>query len=79
MRRTAITTLLAMGMTETAVRKISGHAANSKEFYKYVELSQKFMNSETRKAFEKLNNLELIKEDISLFKFDTKKQDKLPG
>ena len=55
MRRTAITTLLSMGMPETMVRKISGHAANSKEFYRYVEYAQKFIDEETDKAFLKLS------------------------
>jgi len=31
MQRTAITTLLSLEMLETMVRKISGHAAGSKE------------------------------------------------
>ena len=36
MRRTAITTLLLIGVDEISVRRISGHAPGSKEFYKYV-------------------------------------------
>lgn len=35
MRRTAITTMLSLNMPENLVRKISGHAANSKEFFRY--------------------------------------------
>jgi integrase len=35
MRKTAVTTLLILGMPEPLVRKISGHSHNSKEFYKY--------------------------------------------
>jgi integrase len=54
MRRTAITTMLNLGMPEYMVRKISGHAPNSKEFFKYVQLSQSFMDDETDKVFEKL-------------------------
>ncbi|MDI1234543.1 MAG: tyrosine-type recombinase/integrase [bacterium] len=54
MRRTAITTLLVLGMPETLVRKISGHAANSKEFFKYVKYSESFLDDETDKAFNKL-------------------------
>ena len=46
MRRTAITTLLTMGMPETMVRKLSGHSANSKEFYRYVEYAQHAIDSE---------------------------------
>ena len=55
MRRTAITIMLSLGMPEHLVRKISGHAANSKEFYKYVEFSQKIIDAETDKVFEKIS------------------------
>jgi Phage integrase family. len=54
MRRTAITTLLIMGVPETVVRKISGHAAGSKEFYKYVSIAQEYVNQEVKKAYQKL-------------------------
>lgn len=54
MRKTSITTLLILGMPEPLVRKISGHASNSKEFYKYVKYSESFMDNETDKAFAKL-------------------------
>lgn len=54
MRRTAITTLLVLGVSETVVRKISGHAAGSKEFFKYVNLAQNYINQEVQKAFLKL-------------------------
>lgn len=54
MRRTAITNLLSSGMSEQAVRRISGHAANSKEFYRYVSFAQTYMDHEIDKAHEKL-------------------------
>ncbi|MBI3719695.1 MAG: tyrosine-type recombinase/integrase [Sphingobacteriales bacterium] len=54
MRRTAITTLLILGVPETVVRKISGHAPGSKEFYKYVGIAQDYLNTEVKKAQEKL-------------------------
>jgi len=54
MRRTAITNLLCLGMPEHLVRKISGHAAGSKEFYKYVHYSQSYIDVECDKAFAKL-------------------------
>jgi len=54
MRRTAITTMLCLNMPEHIVRQISGHSANSKEFFKYVKLSQSYMDQETDKVFEKL-------------------------
>lgn len=52
MRRTAITTMLNLGMPEHIVRQISGHAANSKEFYRYVKLSQSLIDEETDRVFE---------------------------
>ena len=54
MRRTAITNMLCLGMPEHLTRKISGHAANSKEFFRYVELSQSFIDQETDKVFNQL-------------------------
>jgi integrase len=54
MRRTAITTLLMMGVPENIVRKISGHAPASKEFYKYVSIAQEYLNQEVKNAYEKL-------------------------
>ncbi len=54
MRRTAITTMLILGMPESLVRKVSGHTASSKEFYKYVKYSESFMDDETDRIFEKL-------------------------
>jgi integrase len=57
MRRTAITTLLMMGVSETMVRRISGHAAGSKEFYKYVATVQDYLNETVKNAHQKLVNL----------------------
>ncbi len=57
MRRTAITTMLRLQMPEHLVRKISGHAAGSKEFHKYVAISQNYLDIETDKVYEKLNSL----------------------
>ncbi len=54
MRRTAITTMLILGMPEYVVRQISGHAANSKEFFRYVSVSQQYMDEESEKVFNKL-------------------------
>jgi intergrase/recombinase len=56
MRRTAITTLLTMGVPELVVRKISGHAPGSKEFYRYVAIAQEYMNHEVQTAYKKLVN-----------------------
>lgn len=54
MRRTAITTLLSVGMNEHAVRQISGHSPNSKEFFRYVSLAQTYIDNEIDKAHAKL-------------------------
>jgi integrase len=54
MRRTAITTLLMMGVPEVMVRKISGHAPGSKEFYKYVDIVQNYLDEKVTNAFQQL-------------------------
>ncbi len=54
MRRTAITTLLILGVPEIVVRKLSGHAPGSKEFYKYVSIAQSYLNNEVKNAYQKL-------------------------
>jgi integrase len=55
MRRTAITTLLMMGVDEAVVRRISGHAAGSKEFYRYIAISQSYLDTQVIQAFQKLS------------------------
>jgi integrase len=57
MRRTAITTMLCLGLPEHLVRQISGHAANSKEFFRYVKLSQSYIDNETDLFFEKMKDV----------------------
>ena len=54
MRRTAITTMLCLGMPEHVVRKISGHSPMSKEFFRYVSLAQSYHDKETAIVFDKL-------------------------
>jgi integrase len=54
MRKTTITTLLMAGVPEHAVRRISGHAPNSKEFFRYVQYSQRYMDEYTDKVFDGL-------------------------
>lgn len=54
MRRTAITTMLMLGMPENIVRKISGHAANSQAFYRYVNFVQAYLDQEIDKMHERL-------------------------
>jgi integrase len=64
MRRTAITTLLMLGVDETSVRRISGHAAGSKEFYKYVGIVQDHLNHQVKHAHDKLLQLQTLKSDV---------------
>jgi integrase len=54
MRRTAITTLLILGMPEHLVRKISGHSAASGSFNRYVHYAQAYMDKEIEKVHSKL-------------------------
>lgn len=54
MRRTAITTLLILGMPEHLVRKISGHGTDSKSFYRYVDYAQSYVDTEIDKVHLKL-------------------------
>lgn len=57
MRRTAITTLLCLGVPEIMVQKNLRDTANSTSFHRYVEYAQRFIDEETDKAFEKLSAL----------------------
>jgi site-specific recombinase XerD len=54
MRRTAITTMLMLGMPENLVRKISGHAPHSKAFYRYVNFVQSYLDQEVDKVHSRL-------------------------
>lgn len=56
MRRTAITTLLLMGVDENSVRSISGHTPGSTEFYRYVVVIQEYLNARVKEAHVKLLN-----------------------
>lgn len=60
MRRTAITTMLSLGVPEQVVRKISGHSPSSKEFYRYLLLAQTYQDQETEKMFNKLGENRLM-------------------
>lgn len=57
MRRTGITMLLMLGLPEYLVRKISGHAAHSKEFFRYVHVAESYLTDEIDKAHQKLLTL----------------------
>jgi integrase len=54
MRRTAITTMLMLGMKEHVVKQISGHSNDSKSFYRYVNLVQSYIDNEVDEVFNKL-------------------------
>ena len=43
-----------LGVPENLVRRVSGHAPGSKEFYKYVFIAQEYMNQEIKNAYKKL-------------------------
>jgi hypothetical protein len=43
-------------MDENDVRRISGHALGSVEFYKYVKYSQQKLDESSEKVFQKLAN-----------------------
>lgn len=55
MRRTAITNLLMLGVSELTVRKISGHSDSSVSFMRYVNLAQTYVDKELDKAYIGLN------------------------
>lgn len=57
LRRSAITNMLLLGMSEIMVRKISGHAPGSKEFYRYVNIAQSYLDQETDLYQNRLINL----------------------
>ncbi|RED45630.1 tyrosine-type recombinase/integrase [Seonamhaeicola aphaedonensis] len=56
MRRTAITTLLILGMPEHLVRKISGHSHASNSFNRYVHYAQAYIDKEIDKVYSKLDS-----------------------
>lgn len=56
MRRTAITTLLILGMPEHLVRKISGHSAASGSFNRYVHYAQVYIDREIDKVHSKMES-----------------------
>jgi integrase len=64
MRRTAITTMLCLGVPEQLVRKISGHAPMSKEFFRYISLAQTYQDKEVSKMFEILKERRLVNYEV---------------
>lgn len=53
-RRTVIKNKLRLGIPEQLKQKISSHVANSKEFFRYIELPQSFIDQETDNVFNRL-------------------------
>jgi hypothetical protein len=45
-----------MGVEEEVVRRISGHAPGSKEFYRYIALAQSYIDSQVRRAHQRLSS-----------------------
>lgn len=64
MRRSAITVMLSLGMPEQVVRKISGHAPGSKEFYRYVAIAQTYLDKETEIMHQKMKALSVKAEEL---------------
>lgn len=56
MRRTAITTMLILGMPEHLVKNVSGHTNSSSSFHRYVHYAQGFLDKELSKVHEQLEN-----------------------
>lgn len=56
MRRTAITTLLILGMPKHLVRKISGHSHVSTSFNRYVHYAYAYMDKEIDKVHSMLES-----------------------
>lgn len=54
MRRTCISLMLQLGMPEHLVRQVSGHAPNSREFFRYVKIAQDWQDKETEKVHKEL-------------------------
>ena len=57
MRRTAITTMISLGMPEFLARKVSGHSNNSTAFYRYVHLAQTQVDDELKKIHGQLGRV----------------------
>jgi integrase len=59
MRKTAISTMIELGVPEHIVRSISGHAPNSKDFFRYVAISQAQFDQELDKYQNNLKNYKI--------------------
>lgn len=62
LRRTAITTMLRLGMEEIYVRRISGHAPHTGSFYRYVQFANGFVDEQLDKVYARLSKMKTGKE-----------------
>jgi integrase len=60
MRRTAITSMLILGMNENVVRAISGHSNQSAAFYRYVNYVQSYLDNEIDGVHNILNSYSAV-------------------
>jgi len=61
MRRTAVTTMLMLGMPEHVVKKFSGHTGDSKAFYRYVNFTQPYLDTYIDKVYNHFQNKVIMK------------------
>lgn len=54
MRRSGITLMSQLGMKENLIRRISGHAPNSKEFYRYIKIAQEWQDEESERVHKQI-------------------------
>lgn len=54
MRRTGITNLLMMGLSETEVKGISGHSFSGESFAKYVKIAEGFLSKKSNDAWGRI-------------------------
>jgi integrase len=54
MRRSGISLMLQLGMKENLIRRISGHAPNSKEFYRYIRIAQQVQDVESERVHRQI-------------------------
>ena len=60
MRRTAITTMLILGMPEHLVRVVSGHSMGASSFQRYIHYARAYTNKDLDLVYNKLNDYQAI-------------------
>jgi integrase len=66
MRRTAVSTMLMLGMPEHVVKKVSGHTSDSKAFYRYVTFAQSYLDTHIDKVYDHFSNQNNNKDFVEL-------------